>query len=270
MKKIPPFPASSLERISRVLGDTENGITGSEIGNTLKQCRIPDTDPTFTKWQRLFNALVHYQNKSTSGNHVVGFIHKSIDPVLYTNIPEKFRWFRDELNPVLSFSGLGINENGKVTWAKKAKNLDEALARKNRIQTELERRSAHPEVLNYCTEELMRGSSFHAVFEAMKGISSRMRSLSNLTSDGANLVEEMFALGKEKNPIFAINDLSDESQESEQKGFVNLVIGMHGMFRNTTAHKPRKAWKIEDIDAIDILTAISLVHRKLDQAKPYR
>lgn len=270
MKQIPPFSASSLESISKILGDTDNGLTGSKIGQILTECSIADTHPTHTKWQRLYNALTNHQNEKQYGNHVVAFINKVIDPVKHTSKPEIFRKYREQLIPILSFSALGINENGKINWVKKAESLDDALSRANRIKAELERRKAHAEVMLYCREELMRESSFHAVLEALKGIASRMRALSGFGEDGAELVTKMFSLGKDDNPEFAINDLKDDSMKSEQKGFVNLLIGMFGMFRNTTAHAARISWLMPETDALDILTAVSLVHRKLDKAYKYK
>lgn len=57
-----------------------------------------------------------------------------------------------------------------------------------------------------------------------------------------------------------------ESQESEQKSFMNLLKGVFGTFRNTTAHAPKITWTINEQDALDILSMISLIHRKLDNA----
>jgi hypothetical protein len=53
---VPPFSTQHLEAICRVLADTDTGLTGSEIGYLLHDSRIVDTDPTLTKWKRLFNA----------------------------------------------------------------------------------------------------------------------------------------------------------------------------------------------------------------------
>ena len=52
--------------------------------------------------------------------------------------------------------------------------------------------------------------------------------------------------------------------ESEHKGFANLIKGVFGMFRNTTAHSPKVIWNMKEDDALDILSTISLIHRKLD------
>jgi hypothetical protein len=49
MERIPPFTSQHLTAICRVLGDTESGFTGTEIGQLLADCRIPDPDPTLTK-----------------------------------------------------------------------------------------------------------------------------------------------------------------------------------------------------------------------------
>lgn len=67
-------------------------------------------------------------------------------------------------------------------------------------------------------------------------------------------------------PHLALSALRNESEQSEQKGFINLLKGLFGMFRNTTAHAPKIAWEIGEQDALDILSMVSLVHRRLDSA----
>ncbi len=67
-----------------------------------------------------------------------------------------------------------------------------------------------------------------------------------------------------KNPLIKINSLSNETEESEHKGFANLIKGVFGMFRNTTAHAPKIIWEINERDALDIMSTISLIHRKLE------
>jgi hypothetical protein len=54
---VPPFSPQHLEAICRVLADTDTGLTGSEIGYLLQDSRIVDTDPSNTKWKRLFNSM---------------------------------------------------------------------------------------------------------------------------------------------------------------------------------------------------------------------
>ena len=66
--------------------------------------------------------------------------------------------------------------------------------------------------------------------------------------------------------MLAINPLRTDSERSEQKGFANLVRGAFGMFRNTTAHEARIHWTMSKSDAEDLLSLVSLIHRRLDGA----
>ncbi len=90
-----------------------------------------------------------------------------------------------------------------------------------------------------------------------------MRTRTGLTDDGALLVDRVLAGDI---PILAINSLETESKRSEQKGFANLVKRISGMFRNPTAHAPRVSWAMEKSDAEDLLSLVTLVHRRLDSA----
>lgn len=42
-----------------------------------------------------------------------------------------------------------------------------------------------------------------------------------------------------------------------------------GKVRNPLAHEPKMEWNVSEQDALDILTTISFVHRKLDRAHPW-
>ena len=261
MERIQPFNAQKLEAACRVLADTERGLTGSEIGYLLQDCKLVDVSPTMTKWKRLFNALVEAQNQYQVGNHLIMFINRALDPVKYARDREKFEWRRTELNVVLSFSGLCVREDGKVIHSRKETTLKGALARAGALRSKLEDRNAHSEIFKYCKAELLEENYFHAVLEAIKGVSNRIRDLSGLTSDGAELVNKAFSV---KAPILAINALYTETEQSEQKGFSNMLIGIFGAIRNPTAHAPKISWPITEQDALDIFSMISFVHRKLD------
>src|SRR3974377_1439409 len=99
------FNESHLEAMCKILADTSGGLTGSEIGRILAQIGIEDSDPTGTKWKRLFVALCNQQRRDGCGNNVVRFLYTAMDPVRYTNEPNVFEHRRTELNQVLIFSG---------------------------------------------------------------------------------------------------------------------------------------------------------------------
>jgi hypothetical protein len=182
MERITPFDAQKLEAACRILADTERGLTGSEIGYILSDCRVDDVSPSMTKWKRLFNALAETQNKHQVGNHLIMFINRALDPVKYARNKKAFEWRRSELNVVLSFSGFSVREDGKVIRTSAETTLKGARARARALRSTLEDRSAHPEVFKYCKADFLDENYFHAVLEAIKGIGERIRIMSGLTS----------------------------------------------------------------------------------------
>ncbi|MBF0413133.1 MAG: TIGR02391 family protein, partial [Desulfamplus sp.] len=147
---------------------------------------------------------------------------------------------------------------------KKETTLKGARARADALRSKLEDRGTHSEIFNYCKSELLEDNYFHAVLESIKGIADRIRRLSGLTIDGADLVNKSFSV---KAPILAINNLLTETELSEQKGFSNILIGIFGAIRNPTAHAPKISWHMTEQDALDIFAMISFIHRKLDKTK---
>ncbi|WP_348630827.1 TIGR02391 family protein [Mesorhizobium sp. M4B.F.Ca.ET.203.01.1.1] len=57
-----------------------------------------------------------------------------------------------------------------------------------------------------------------------------------------------------------------KARQDEQKGFGNLLKGTFGMFRNPMAHEARINWAMSKEDAEDLLSLVSLIHRRLDAA----
>lgn len=262
MKKIfPIIEESILESICKVIADTDTGLTGSEIGKYLINAKMRDVSPDMTKWKRVFNSFAEYQTKYQCSNNILTFIQKSLHPSRFINKKDNFDFLRSELNKVLSFIGLQFAEDGKFNPVSKSKTITDAKQRETFLLTKLKERNIHNDILVFCNEELLIENYFHAVFEATKSVADKIRTLSKLQSDGAGLVEEAFAI---RRPLLQINTLSNETEESEHKGFANLLKGFFGMFRNTTAHAPKIKWIINENDALDIMTIASLCHRKLD------
>jgi uncharacterized protein (TIGR02391 family) len=262
-----PFRSADLEAISKVLGDTLTGLTGSEISRLLEECQIPDVSPSITKWKRLFNAFVEEQNRQQYGNHVVAIIHKAMNPVRHADSPDHFALKRRELNLALAFSGLELREDGRLHAVQRAKTITEAQERADRLRSLLATRNVHPEVLRFCDAELLTKNYFHAVLEATKSVAEKIRRLTGLSADGAELATRAFGIGKSGKPLLAINSLSTQTEIGEQRGFTGLLVGLFGTFRNTTAHAPKIYWPISEQDALDILGLVSLVHRKLDNVQ---
>ena len=255
----------SLESICKILGDTNNGISGTEISKYLAETSIKDPQLNSTKWKRLYDALSIKQSEDRCSNNVLAFIKYVLRPSRHIHRKEWFENIRTELNYVLSFEGFELTESGDIRATDKVKTFSEAEERAQNLRKILLDRKIHSDVLIFCKAELLVDNYFHAVFEATKSIAEKIRIKTDLTTDGSELVDQAFSY-RGKIPYLALNNLTSESHESEQKGFMNLLKGVFGTFRNTTAHAPKITWEINEQDALDILSMISLIHRKLDKA----
>lgn len=262
--KIPSFSEANLEQVCNILGDTSTGLSGSEIGRYLQGCGISDPNPEMTKRIRLFNALVARQRDDGCANNVCAFIQRVMSPALHIQSPSYFEFKQQELNKVLSFEGLRLTDEGKLEQCKRVRTISEAEEAADKLRHRLIERGVHADVLKFCRAELVQANYFHAVLEAAKSVAQKIRDKSGLTSDGAELVDEAFGIGKKDYPILAFNALSTDSEQSEHKGLTNLMRGFFGVFRNPTAHSPRIGWAVTDQDALDMMTIASLLHRRID------
>jgi uncharacterized protein (TIGR02391 family) len=265
MAAINRIPVDNLRSICELIGDTGEGLTGSEIGRVLSDCNINDPLAGGTKKHRLFEALNERQNQDGCSNHIFSFLKYVMSPVRYRDKPQLFKERLNHLNEILAFIGLAFNEKLELTKSDPATTISEAKQRANSLRKKLVDRNVHPDVFRFCREELLQENYFHAVFEAAKSVADKIKVKSGIEADGAELVDKVFGLGSNNAPLLALNSLRTESEQSEHKGLANLLKGMFGVFRNVTAHAPKIHWYISEEDALDSLTLISFLHRKLDK-----
>jgi uncharacterized protein (TIGR02391 family) len=254
------IPKAELEAIAKILGDTTEGFSGNEISRILADCNMYDPGE-ITKWRRLYESFCESQNKYNVGSHVGKCIEESMKPVRCLKNKDLWKRRQCDLNQVLSLIGITINELGKLIKTEKSHTIDQALKKTNSLRDKLIQRGVHGEVFKYCTKELIANNYFHAVFESCKGIADRLRNISKVNKDGAELVDFLFSINA---PVVAINRLILESEKSEHKGFANLLKGIFGMVRNPLAHDPKLNWDMNEQDALDIFSMISMIHRKID------
>jgi uncharacterized protein (TIGR02391 family) len=257
------FTQSELEAIAQALADTSSGLTGSEIGHILASLKMIDPTPAMTKWKRLHNAFVERQNFSGNRRAILQFIREAMKPERYARETGRFEPMRANLNRALAFVGLAVDVTGTLVATDQVRTLSDAQRRAQELRADLTARDVHPDILIFCREELLADDYFHAVLEATKSIADKLRTRTGLTDDGGLLVDKVLA---GDSPLLAINPLRTESEWSEQRGFANLVKGVFGMFRNPTAHAPRIHWTMEQRDAEDLLSVVSLIHRRIDIA----
>lgn len=258
---MPRLTQPQIEQIARILGDTNNGYTGSEIGQLLMQCNMLDTDSGLSKWKRLYNAFCQKVNSDRSTNAVYAFLLHCFEPAQGLRKPERYKWMRIEVNSVLMLVGVEIGVDGKFYKTVVADTVSEVHRRTKLLRDKLTGYGAHPEVLKCCSDELLKEDYFHAVQEAAKSLCERIRDISGLQTDGAELIQTAFSTN---NPYIAYNSLRTLSEKNQQNGLKEMLCGVIHMVRNVTAHELRIHWDINERDAVDILTHISYLHKLLD------
>jgi uncharacterized protein (TIGR02391 family) len=266
MAAIASLPTGVLRRISAVLGDTADGLTGREIAALLREARIDDPGE-MTKKDRLFEAFNARQARDNASNAVLACLKLALDPSRFLDKPEAFESWRQAINEALAFVGLVATEDGEIKrLGRPASTLPEARARANRFREALRQRNVHHLVISGCASEIEDENYFHAVFETAKSLADRIRDLTGLADDGIVLVERALGRPSGKLPMLALNRLETRTDQSEHDGYTNILRGLFSAFRNTTAHRLKVAWPISEQDALDMMTTASLLHRRLDDA----
>jgi uncharacterized protein (TIGR02391 family) len=263
MGSVPMFQEELIEPIARLIGDF---TTGDSIDKMLTYFKLGDDSKQSTKWRRLDYIFKELQKNDKCANRIIEIISSLLAPARFVGKNEYFENVRSQLNNILAFSGLEYGKDGKFYRREIANTLDEAESRLQTMNAKLKGRLIHSEVSKYCKKELLQDNYFHAVFEAVKGLAQRIRDMSGVNEDGATLIDCVFSIGS---PLLAFNSLRTKSEKSEFIGFATLLKGCFMAIRNPLAHEPKLFWKGED-DAVDYLTFISLLHRKLDECVPTR
>ncbi|WP_316778144.1 TIGR02391 family protein [Streptomyces sasae] len=148
---------------------------------------------------------------------MIRFITEAMAPVRYAQKPEVFSRRRDDLNEVLVHVGLRVNEEGKLARGPAASTLGQAARHANSLRAELRRRGTHPQVLAYCTQEILTKNAFHASLEAAKSVFDRLRQLTGEQLDGSQLVDAVLMPDSTGTPRVAVNSGATPTETGEQR-----------------------------------------------------
>lgn len=120
----------------------------------------------------------------------------------------------------------------------------------------------HPEIARAASGLYRDGHYANAIENAVKALNSLVRLRSGRDDlDGTSLMETVFS---PKGPILKFNEMSDQSDRDEQKGFMMMFSGAVSGLRNPRAHK-----LIQDDPerALEFIAYISLLAKLLDSSK---
>jgi uncharacterized protein (TIGR02391 family) len=273
----PALDDATLWRICEILADTGSGLTNAELDRLLREARVTDPTPRtagpgtavmVSKRERLHRALSASQRRDGHGAGVLRFVKLAMQPARYTATPELFEDRRHELNVTLSFVALRLEEDGSLVRVRAASTLTDARRRAKRLRQTLADRNAHHRLLAACVDEIRDENYFHAVLEATKSLAEEIRRKTGLTGDGVPLVDSAFDKSKVDVPLLALNTLRTQTERSRQKGLADGLRAVFAAARNPTAHEPKALGTLTELDALDHLTQVSYLHRRLDECTP--
>ena len=254
------------ETLSQLAQIVSEAFSHSQLTKSFTQFGFTFLPKDFSKYNRVFDAFTRDYNKRHDNKRIFNFLFHVINPARFDN-QEDYDDLLYRINTALAHEGFKLSfQSGKPKLIKVeiAKDINDAKSKADELRALLESRHVHSYVIGFCRSEFLQDNYFHAVLEATKSVFDRIRSLSQLTTDGNLLIDTAFST---KNPILKINDLKTESEISEQNGFMNLMKGITSMFRNPTAHEAKIKWAITKDEATDLLSLVSFIHKKLDGVK---
>lgn len=259
VKQPAKFTDAQLEQLAKVLSECDvRSVLNRNRHKT--QRKAPSNRPI--KHVAIYKAMHRWQEVDGTCQLVLNFVKLVLEPVSYVNDPDKFYDIRQKVNKVLVFAGRLYNEKGGFTKVEPETTIAGAIAKAGDMPVNFQTREFHEKVLQYIDFRDLERNVFQIVFEAIKGISVRIRQESGESGDGEKLANKVFSSA---NPILAINPKGDKVDKQEQDGFMLILKGLYKTVRNPMAHEPSDQWGGEAL-AADYLSLISLIHRKLDTA----
>lgn len=257
------FDDITLRNLSDIISDM---LTHPKISEQLAGAGILEAGGN-NKTDRVYYALKARQKQDNCGNNVLSFVVRLLNPKRYNNEAE-YEFDRTRINEKLIYEGIEINKSGEAKLVQKAKTISEAKERSLKIKQIIHSIKIHSDILRFCEEEWLNENYFHAILEITKSVAERLRVTSGLKSDGTELIDECFGLGKDKMPMLAFNTLQTPSEESEHKGFGNFCKGFFSMYRNPKAHNVKILEETQLSEMTEVLIVATIIHNKLD--KTYR
>lgn len=249
----------ALDQLAHIIG---NFYTSSQITELFGRSGYRDiVHDSSTKWRFIAEAFKDIQHRgSGSPNGVLRVLECLCSPQAYIGQRDEFLSILREVNAVLEFYGLCIDEEGKLL------RMQEPTKTVRQTKTEDERafnsRNFHPKVIEHGRQRFSEGNYFHSVFECCKAFDAAVRYNSGINKSGDALMGEALS---PTGPI-KLNSQTTQSENDEQKGIMFLCKGLMSAVRNPQAHEPELSWKMTQQDALDVLAMLSFLFRKLENA----
>ncbi len=189
---------------------------------------------------------------------ILGIIRTMCDPQAHIGNTQELEQMRGHLNELLAFYGWRVTEEGKIIEAKEAVSVLAPPAAPN--EKLFDGRCFHRTIVEHGRQHFALGAFSHAVFECCKAFDCAIHKIAGIDESGQSL------MCKALNPTgpVKINAHSTQSERDEQQGFMYLCMGLMNAIRNPRGHEPESTWPTSCEDALDVLSLISFLFRRLE------
>lgn len=118
---------------NKICGIISNYCTGSEISSFLKELHFHDIQNshnlsvpiTYSKTKRLSYAIMNEQLKCNDGYPLIKLIEIVYNPIRFIDANYNWNNSKIEINSVIQFLGIQLNDSGKITKSQKIETYTE-------------------------------------------------------------------------------------------------------------------------------------------------
>lgn len=252
------FKLPALEALAKIIGDR---YTGTEISELFRKAGFPNiVHDGGTKWRFVYASLENLQNQKYGPINIAKIIQQLCDPQEYFSIPDLHAEICKQVNQILGFYGLAVVEDGRVKkLGEKTTSLLKSIPENAKI---FDDRQFHAKIVQHARKLFIEGNYFHAVFECCKVYDKEVQSKSQMSGYGSKLMETALATSG----TLKLNTQQTRTELNEQEGVMHLSVGLMRAIRNPQAHEPALDWPINREEALDLLSFLNFLFRKLDKA----
>jgi uncharacterized protein (TIGR02391 family) len=257
--QIPQLNRSALEEVSKNIGDR---YTGTEITAFFHKAGFANVSfDGSTKWRFVFSVLEQIQSGSSGNVHIAKILETLCSPQEFFGKPEAHAQIVERIDEIVSFYGLQVDpKTGKLLLAEESRaGLHQ---RKSMEAQAFDARKLHPEVIKHGRELFVQGKHFHAVFECCKAFDRFVANKAQIDDHG----DKLMGAALSANGTLKLNSQRTQTELNEQEGIMHLGKGLMRAIRNPEAHEPQLDWTITQQDALDILSLVSFLYRKIETA----
>ena len=253
--------SQSLENLAKVLAQY---TTGSKITNMLENLGLNNHihGVNSTKWKRLHEAFCNYHNQYNSDEKIISCIEWIMSPQNYINKSHEWTDAKNEINKILQFDGLVVNNSGKVEKYSKPKDFSQAYSRYSSLKDKLKPFNIHPALLNICNKEILSKDYFDLIFESAKLVENKIQNISGIDLFGTRLINKCFDV---KKPIIVLNPLQTNEEKSQYFALKALLNFINYNYRNPRAHKVKYFNPSSEVEAIEAMIMISKAYYLLEK-----